>query len=621
MSDNFLRVSGGLNLAKHDTDPANPVEGDMYYNSTSDTIRVYQNGAWVSLDTTADEGITQLTGDVTALGPGIAVATLATVPIAKGGTGQITADAAFNALSPMSALGDLIYGGVLGHASRLAAGANGQFLTLSGGVPAWGASDGGITQLTGDITAGPGSGSQAATIAAGAVTDAKVAANAAIVYSKLSLSNSILNTDINASAAISFSKLAALPSSQILVGNGSSVATAVTVTGDISLSNTGVATIAAGAVNNSKVAAGAAIVYSKLSLSNSIVNADINSIAAIVYSKLSLANSIVNTDINNSAAIAFSKLAALTSGQILVGDGSSVATAVAVTGDISLSNAGVTAYAGVVPIAKGGTNNSAPLAGSRIMVSSLSAIAEAPALTNGQLLIGATSGTPTAAAITGTANQVIVTNGPGSITLSAPQNINSTASPTFIGLTLSGLTQGSVPFSGASGVILQNNANFFWNNANLRLGIRTSTPQSSLDVNGNSIFRGSISYQDAAAVPANYQMFQANVFTTDNTVTTLVAVPTVTDSTMYLTAHIIARRTGGSAGAVGDGAVYKREAFIKNIAGVVTIETLQTSYTSEDQNQWNATFIVSGSNILISVLGQVGNNINWSTTYFTQFVT
>jgi hypothetical protein len=60
-------------------------------------------------------------------------------------------------------------------------------------------------------------------------------------------------------------------------------------------------------------------------------------------------------NISASAAIAFSKLAALTSAHILVGSGSNVATDVAVTGDISLTNAGVTAYSGTVPINKGGT--------------------------------------------------------------------------------------------------------------------------------------------------------------------------------------------------------------------------------------------------------------------------
>lgn len=59
--------------------------------------------------------------------------------------------------------------------------------------------------------------------------------------------------------------------------------------------------------------------------------------------------------------------------------------------------------------------------------------------TNGQLLIGNTTGnTLTKATLTGTSNQVVVTNGTGTITLSTPQNIHTAATPTFAGLTLSG---------------------------------------------------------------------------------------------------------------------------------------------------------------------------------------
>ena len=54
---------------------------------------------------------------------------------------------------------------------------------------------------------------------------------------------------------------------------------------------------------------------------------------------------IVDANIKSDAAIAFSKLAALDDGNILVGNGSNVATKVAVTGDVTISNAGVTALA------------------------------------------------------------------------------------------------------------------------------------------------------------------------------------------------------------------------------------------------------------------------------------
>jgi hypothetical protein len=66
--------------------------------------------------------------------------------------------------------------------------------------------------------------------------------------------------------------------------------------------------VATGGITNTEVSASAAIAYSKLALSNSIVNADISASAAIAYSKLNLSGTIVNADISASAAIAYSKL-------------------------------------------------------------------------------------------------------------------------------------------------------------------------------------------------------------------------------------------------------------------------------------------------------------------------
>ena len=71
------------------------------------------------------------------------------------------------------------------------------------------------------------------------------------------------------------------------------------------------AQIVAGSIINSDINAAAAIAYSKLNLATSLVNADINAAAAIAYSKLNLATSIVNADINAAAAIAVSKLETL----------------------------------------------------------------------------------------------------------------------------------------------------------------------------------------------------------------------------------------------------------------------------------------------------------------------
>ena len=84
---------------------------------------------------------------------------------------------------------------------------------------------------TGDVT-----GSVALTIATGAVNSAKIADGA------------IVNDDVNASAAIAHSKLAAVPDGQVIVGNSSTVPTAVAISGDVTLANDGAVTIANNAV-------------------------------------------------------------------------------------------------------------------------------------------------------------------------------------------------------------------------------------------------------------------------------------------------------------------------------------------------------------------------------------
>ncbi len=62
-----------------------------------------------------------------------------TIAIANGGTGQTTPNAAFDALSPMTTAGDMIYENATPTAARLAIGTTGQVLTVSGGLPVWAA--------------------------------------------------------------------------------------------------------------------------------------------------------------------------------------------------------------------------------------------------------------------------------------------------------------------------------------------------------------------------------------------------------------------------------------------------------------------------------------------------
>jgi len=112
----------------------------------------------------------------------------------------------------------------------------------------------------------------------------------------------------NWSLVIGSNEVIALPDGQILVGSAGGIATPVAMTGDISITNAGVTAIVAGVI--------------------------------------------VNADINAAAAIAYSKLAALPSAQILVGSAGNVPTAVAMSGDVTISNAGVTTIgAGAIDLA------------------------------------------------------------------------------------------------------------------------------------------------------------------------------------------------------------------------------------------------------------------------------
>lgn len=91
------------------------------------------------------------------------------VPIADGGTGASTKAAGFDALSPMSASGDIIYGGASGTGTRLAKGSDGQVLTLASGLPSWAAAGGG-SGISGKLPVATGSATQTSSASTLAVT-------------------------------------------------------------------------------------------------------------------------------------------------------------------------------------------------------------------------------------------------------------------------------------------------------------------------------------------------------------------------------------------------------------------------------------------------------------------
>jgi hypothetical protein len=75
-----------------------------------------------------------------------------TLPIANGGTGQTTASAAFNALSPVTSTGDLILGNGANSSTRLPIGANTYVLTSNGTTATWALPTGSGATITNDTT-------------------------------------------------------------------------------------------------------------------------------------------------------------------------------------------------------------------------------------------------------------------------------------------------------------------------------------------------------------------------------------------------------------------------------------------------------------------------------------
>ncbi|MFN7729740.1 MAG: beta strand repeat-containing protein [Bdellovibrio sp.] len=182
----------------------------------------------------------------------------------------------------------------------------------------------------------------------------------------------------------------------------------------------------------------------------------------------------------------------LATANIWVGNGSSVATPVAISGAATLASNG-TLTLNTVPINRGGTNSTTALTNNQIMVSSGGAIIEGGVMTNGQLLIGSTGLAPVVGSIAGTANRITVTPGAGSITLSGPQDIHTGASPTFVGQTLSaGTMTSNVANSGTAVAFTMNSsANYTTAGAKLLSIANNSVEKLAVTKDGDLMINGS----------------------------------------------------------------------------------------------------------------------------------
>jgi len=180
-----------------------------------------------------------------------------------------------------------------------------------------------------------------------------------------------------------------------------------------------------------------------------------------------------------------------TTGTITVGTTSLVWVQTSSSGNITVSapitKTGNTIGLGTVGVANGGTGLTTLTAYGLLYAASTSSVGQISPSTSGYPLLSTGASTAPAfgqlalggAGVTGTLG---VTNG-GTGTATA-------------------FTTGSVVFAGASGVYSQNNAKFFWDNTNNRLGINTVTPQTQLTVVSNTQ-----TTTPSAALPAGTDLY------------------------------------------------------------------------------------------------------------------
>lgn len=94
---------------------------------------------------------------------------------------------------------------------------------------------------------------------------------------------------------------------------------------------------------------------------------------------------------------------------------------------------------------------------------------------------------------------------------------------------------------------------------------------------------------------------------------TLQTIPIPLNTVVLLECYITCRKTAGAGlGAVGAGNAYVRTVKAQNIAGVVTIGVIQSSFTSEVVATNNATFDVLGTNVRVRINGSTNNTFNWN---------
>lgn len=227
--------------------------------------------------------------------------------------------------------------------------------------------------------------------------------------------------------------------------------------------------------------------------------------------------------------------------------------------------------------------------------------------TNGQLLIGNSTGGTLSKATLAAGTGISVANGPGTITLSVnPSAIDKNSlggSPLTVG-------NGGTGLNGIdNGQLLVGNSIGGFDALGLMPG------------SGISIMRDSSNIY----ISSSSWFFNANgaLSTDDATPTTLLNIayaPTGIFAAIYKV-YVIGKRVSGTSGTDGDSATFERTFRLKAISGVLTVEDLQSDYTSKDQSSWDLQFnLLAPNSLAVQVVGAADNHIDWSGTMEYKFI-
>jgi hypothetical protein len=245
LATNGFQKTGGLFTLSADADfGASAGLKSLYYKSrgtvaTAGIIRLAkaEGVAWLNNAGSGNNTLTTDNSDNITYNGVILASSSGVVPVASGGTGLTSYTA-----------GDMIYASAGTTLAKLAIGSANKVLTTNGSVPSWN------TIVNANVDAAAAIAYSKLNLAV-SILNADVAVGAAIAYSKLALTGSIVNADVAAGAAVAYSKLATLNTGQILVGNAG-VPTATTLGGDATIGATGTLTLGAKSVQASKLDSG-----------------------------------------------------------------------------------------------------------------------------------------------------------------------------------------------------------------------------------------------------------------------------------------------------------------------------------------------------------------------------